>query len=212
MKSLVDYIEQSSKFLSLDKHINEANESAIDSGMVEAYFNDIHDGLKRAVNGAIGNTNEIVYEIWSLVGEDSVDFIFNKSQVYDSIIEGLLFKVLNNLTDFVYKTGKENTTDRTFICTKTAFSDKVMQKMGTKTFSIQLKTSKNSATFTTTIDGTTEPSFFILISYKKDGYKISLDKAYFGYLTPEDWTVSSNNAKLNTKSFVKKSDKMLFEI
>ena len=195
---------------SLLQYINEANESTIDSGMVEAYFNDIRVGLKKAVEAAVDNTNDIVDDIVGSLG-DSAGLVLDKSQIYGSIIEGLLFKNLNNEVGFTYKQGKENTTDKDFICTKTAFSDKVMNKMNAKTFSIQVKTSKNGAAFTSNVSGTTEPSFFILISYKKNGYRISLDKAYFGYLTPEDWTVSSKNAKLNTNSFVKSSNKMLFD-
>ena len=196
---------------SLSQFINESSESVLGPEIIKAYFDDIHDGLKIAIDKTIDQTNNIINTIEDGLG-DNTGIVLNKSQIYDSIIEGLLFKYLNNEVSFTYKQGKEDTFDKDFICTKSGFSDKLRNKFSSAVFSIQVKTSKNGSVFTSNNSGIDEPSFFILISYKKSGYNISLDKAWFGYLTPDDWSVSSNNAKLNTKSFVKKSDKTLFEV
>lgn len=210
MKKLSNFILENIEFSKIS--LNEAADSTVDSGVVEAYFNDIHKNLKSAIGNTIDIVNNIVNNLVKSLGKEYAGLIMNKGQFYDNFIEGILFKQFSNETRFIYKQGEENTNDKDFVCTKTNFSDKMMNKFGPKTFSIQVKTSKNGTTFTTNNSGVDEPSFFILISYKKDDFNISLDKAWFGYLMPEDWSTSSNNAKLNTNSFVKKSDKMLYEI
>lgn len=198
---------------SLSQFINESSKKSIDTDLVKAYFDDIHEGLKKAIDETINQTNNMIDIIGNDLG-DNAGVVLDKSQIYGPIIEGLLFKNLNNEVNFTYKQGKENSSDKHFICTKVGLDNELTNGLNADAFSIQVKTSKNdnSDLFETTVSGTDKPSFAILISYNKKGYKISLNKALFGYMDKNDWKHVLDFARTNMSDLVERAYAKMFEV
>lgn len=197
---------------SLVNFVYESENDVMDSETVKAYFDDIHKGLKTAINKALKETNNIVYDLEKTLGNDA-GIILDKSQVYDYLVEAKFFDNLN--VGFKYEKDKNPSRGNTdYVCTQTGFKDKLRNKFSAKDFSIQVKTSilGSKAFITQNYSGIDEPSFYVLISCKRNGRNISLDQAWFGYLTPEDWSKFSHQAQLHTSIFAKKLNKTIFEI